>query len=91
MGAWVSGSVGGVVLIKFPGGFRGLETVRPSVIVFMFFLLISGPRFLCHFIDFGTTSGINFRAFWHHFYILFLMSVLCCFFIDFWNEFCMVF
>ena len=74
-GGRAGGSVGGVVLIKFPGGFRVLETVSRRVIVLMFFLLISVPRLLQHFIDLVTTLGIHFQAFWHHFGVLFPMQI----------------
>ena len=83
--------MGGVVLIKFPGGFRALETVVPGAIVFVFFLLIYVPRFLQHFIDFVAALGTHFRTFWHHFSVLFLMLIFRRFCIDFWSHFDVVF
>ena len=74
-GLVVGGWVGGVVLIKFPGGFRALETVPRRVIVLMLFLLISVPRFCQHFVDFGTSFGTDFRIFWDYLYVHFLMPV----------------
>ena len=59
----VDGWIGGVVLIKFPGGFRVLETVRCRVSFYVFFVYISGPRFCRPFVVFGTSFGISFRAF----------------------------
>ena len=47
---------GGIVLIKFPGGFRGLETVSLGLVVFHVFT-----------IDFWTSIFMSFYRFWNHF------------------------
>ena len=88
---WKDVWVGGVVLIKFPGGFRALQTVTRRVIFFMFFLLISVPRFCRHFVDFGTSFGISFRAFWRHFGVLFPKLIFEWIYIDFLKHFGMFF
>ena len=69
--------MGGVALIKFPGGFDLFESsdLRPV-----------GLCFFVH-IDVGIPLGINFRSFWHYFLRYFSDVDFCSIYIDFWKHF----